>query len=93
MYLAALEHVYLRAKAASGARQDAALDTFAELGRCVAQAHSGIVAGAGAALARILCGGVDFAMQVRWSDARLQTPCLFRPCHASCRMGSWAHPA
>ena len=48
-----------------------------ELGRCVAQAHSGIVAGAGAALAKILCGGVDFAMQVRWSGFRLQDSLLF----------------
>ena len=69
VYLAALEYAYLRAKAALGARQDAALDALGELGRCVAQAHSGIVAGASATLAGIVRGGVDFAMQARLPGA------------------------
>lgn len=65
MYLAALEHAFLRAVAAPAGGEEAALDMFGELGRCVAQAHSGIVAGAGVALASIVKGGIGFALQAR----------------------------
>ncbi len=80
VYLAALEHAFLRAMAAPAGREEAALDMFGELGRCVAQAHSGIVAGAGVALARIVKGGIDFALQARCRPCASSIPQAFCGC-------------
>ncbi len=84
VYLAALEHAYLRATGMHGPQQYAALDAFGELGRSVAQAHTGFAAGAGAALSEIVQGGVAFALQARHSSQGAAQPvlaCLHSPVH------------
>ncbi len=65
-YLGAMEEAYRRAASAEGAGQVAALQLFGELAQRIGQAHAGFVAGAGASLAHIIRGGIDFALQVWW---------------------------
>jgi hypothetical protein len=77
-----------------GPQQYAALDAFGELGRSIAQAHTGFAAGAGAALSEIVQGGVAFALQARHSSQGAAQPvlaCLHSPVHR--RRGAGASPA
>lgn len=63
VYLGALQEAYQRAVALEGDEQAGALQLFGELAQRIGHAHAGFVAGAGASLAHIMAGGIDYALQ------------------------------
>ena len=64
MHVAALREAYQAAVAAEGDAQGDALQLFGELGQRIAASYAGFMSGAAAALAQIVKGGIDYALQV-----------------------------
>ena len=78
VYLGGLTCAYERASAldAHPEAQQAALVLLGELGQRCATAHAGFVAGAPAAVARVVRGGIAYALRVRAAHPPVLFMCL-----------------